>query len=1602
MSLKNIILKSLAVTVAISIVFGNISVCGIGISRAIAENTDAPKINLEIQNEKYVQYNEEENAGVAIQSKLSINSNQTSENYLPTTKVGLEVKLPRLNGCLPERAIVAEARTKATTGEEMNTTINQNYDSNSGLLKVSYENTANDEGKIYTEFNKDAKDEFEIIYIYPEKAYTGNEKEIKLEYTINAKMTFKTENSSITSQNSKNIELTEKENKEDIEEFNITKLEKNIYKGFLYSNVENKTNYDTEYKTVSTLSVLNSQISKDITMELKESEFILNDEEETKVSSNGKIEYKATGISKYEFDRMLGQDGVLEIYNENTLLATVKYVEVNENKKTVKKLAVVYSEEDIRILEDNSENLVIEYPENITSLNVKISKPTTEGFIHFENQNVIKASEDYGSKVEEIKYLSTESTINNNSNIVKIRLSEPETKISVTSSNTSLSTLQTSKTTLTVKLDDTNASTKLFNNPIITVKLPEGLTGGHLSSPEILNGNGLSIKTAKAEKNVITIELEGKQTAYDLNNVSGGVNIVMDIEDIDFSDTTPTHADKIEVTCVQGTNKATTSCNVNIVSKAGLLMLSELRNFDDKDTVLTTIDSKVKTVEIASEAEERTAIQTLTLVNNYDEEITNVEIIGRIGYTNVDIASTFDTNLIKPIEVNKEGTKIYYSENKDASYTDNSWSEKFTQNAKLYKIEIDNNKINGKDSLQLKLNLNIPANVSYNQASYIKTEINYMHDKMNLNDGVTIGLLTESNKLLKSRNITNFDILNQEGKNIPISLAITPNVTQNYVHSGQIVTYTIQVRNNGTEDLTDLILEDIIPNNALYTYIKEVEGAIANYTEVVTDAEIKSKEWKIESLEAGTTEKIEVMLKMTEVSQEQEILNKANLKYNEQIATIENKLIVKPALLTASLTTNSESMLNVKYDVGEILDYYITVKNITNKKLNNANVQFELPSTLKYFAGGPAKYDEIEGYIIEDNINIDNNIFTYNINEIKPGEEKTIVVKAEVKQLEGQLEDSIITISQIGLGNEIYETNIKSIKTEQSAYSINLSVDTKGKEILEENDEITYIATVRNNGKNSKDIEILDELPEQLETVKIEEIKNGNILKTSESSVQNINWAISIEAGDTLILKITAKVKNIELKNTENIIVSNSVTLLMGDEELNSEEVEVTIKSDNNKIDEDEDMIDDEGKPEEPDNTIPDSDDFDDLDNPADKPEDSEGTDNPSDIPGDSEEEQNPTDKPEDSEGTDNNPSDIPEDSEGIDNPSDIPGDSEEEQNPTDKPANKFTITGLAWLDSNKNGQRDADEKLMDSVIVTLINKETGDYVKDDSGNKITATTNSNGEYKFENVKEGKYLVLFEFDTNTYTVTTYQKEGIEENINSNAIITTVSINGNKKLAGITDAITLNENKENIDIGLIENATFDLSLNKQITKVTVINAQGTQEFNYKEGDIAKVDLVAKYMNTAEVIINYKFTITNLGDTTGYVNTLVDNLPSGLEFSSELNKDWYKGSNGQLYTTSLSGIAIKPGETSEIELILTKSMTEENTGTFANNAELTKISNLENIQEDEKATENNKSSAILIISIKTGSVLLYTGITIGCISILAAGAYIIKKKILDKEI
>lgn len=101
-------------------------------------------------------------------------------------------------------------------------------------------------------------------------------------------------------------------------------------------------------------------------------------------------------------------------------------------------------------------------------------------------------------------------------------------------------------------------------------------------------------------------------------------------------------------------------------------MHSVTKGYNSENSITTNIDSSIKEISISEREDKKEIEQILTLVNNYGEDLTNVEIIGQLGYTNTELISTFETKLTKGIEVNKEGTKVYYTENKEANIDDES------------------------------------------------------------------------------------------------------------------------------------------------------------------------------------------------------------------------------------------------------------------------------------------------------------------------------------------------------------------------------------------------------------------------------------------------------------------------------------------------------------------------------------------------------------------------------------------------------------------------------------------------------------------------------------------------------------------------------------------------------------------------------------------------------------------------------------------------------------------------------------------------------------------------------------------------------------------
>ena len=335
-----------------------------------------------------------------------------------------------------------------------------------------------------------------------------------------------------------------------------------------------------------------------------------------------------------------------------------------------------------------------------------------------------------------------------------------------------------------------------------------------------------------------------------------------------------------------------------------------------------------------------------------------------------------------------------------------------------------------------------------------------------------------------------------------------------------------------------------------------------------------------------------------------------------------------------------------------------------------------------------------------------------------------------------------------------------------------------------------------------------------------------------------------------------------------------------------------------------------------------------------------------------------------------------------------------------------FRISGTAWEDSNRDGRKDASEGKIPNMTVILVNAETNQIVTDANGNAKRTTTDENGRYTFVNVTEGRYIVLFLYDTNAYVLTDFQKSGVDESENSDVTATEITLNGETTNVAVTQILEIsNSNIYNIDIGLARGQRFDLKLDKTISKITYQNQKETKEIDFNDSKFAKIEISNRYVNGTNVIIEYKIKVTNEGEVAGYARKIVDYLPDELTFNSELNTNWYLGNDGNVYCQALENEIINPGETKEVTLVLTKRMTENNLGLVNNNAEIYEAYNDYGIADidstpNNNASEDDKSSADALLSISTGVVINYIATILGVVAIIGVAVYIINKKFISK--
>ena len=1598
--------------------------------------------------------------------QLLIESN-LQDNAYPVKETSIEAEIPGET----ESVYVISRGTFATNGKDETAFTQENWSYNQKARKINIQ-VENKEENGQISWKKNAKDSYIVTYIMPANTQVTN-----IEIKTNLKVTLYDKNKT-----TKQAESTSKiaEEIDGIITTNEELAENNIYKGKLYSKE------DRDYNTATKIYVNSNDVQKNIDIALKKATYKTETEE---LAAN--IQFKTTTINKSEVQRALGENGTLKIYNEIGEVATI-----NKDSQT-----------------DENGNIVVTYPENTKEIAITTSNITSTGTITLNNVKTIKNDGYDRQTIANIKQIQDQNSI--------ITLNETETKAELNVSNTNWSTLSKNENiSITATLKTDNEKYNLYKNPVVEILLPQNIENVEVTNIKTVYADMFQIAEALLithdnGQKAIRVSLIGEQTNY-TNNINQAT-IVANIN-VTFGVLTPSQTSEIALnyTNENGTTTNTEVANINIESKAGLMIYNNLNNFNNAGENIYTIDDNVPEGTLDMQNTPRQATVNMAVVNNYDNNLQNVELLGRIPTKNVN-NSTIDTSLASAVTTNIEGAQVLYSQNPEAVATDTDWTEDAT-NAKSFKIIVEN--MEKAQIIQIQYMFTLPENITYGQVIYNKLDANYTYVGNVMSQSSTIGARTanlETNEVESVAQLNNV-VKSSLANGLNVDIATTSNGSElqegNSVYEGQHIRYTMQITNNTGADLTNVNIQAVQENGnifdslAIEVYnpedimnggsIEDVKRTNHRYVELDTNEKTFDT---IESLPNGQSVTIyyEVIASDVEGATQTygHITISADNMEQTQVETIKNPIEQSELKLTLQNSSYIEQEIYVTTPLQLILD----IENTSGRTLTNVKGSVQLPEDTFIEDAGRLQWasNTIEGNFTNDpkdsnlvNIKYDEqtNIVTFELSSIEATQITRLTLNFSVVDFEEEEQNFTFTYEM--------ETDKKytSNSTQLRVLGIRRDVTLEQTATVDENtelrdgDEFEMTININNNEEEDLYMQLEDILPKgfhvqsammiyqgqeeeiPIKTVYEVEDTDVNVVFTHDDE-EFVQVRQEVEGKNNLKIVLKIKVNTISISEK---VVENEAILEYGVRRENSDTYiykwsnafkdtkKYKVKLFSEEAQEDWVIVTQEGSPEDQ-STVEDGQEinykiyiqstriFDikvsiynylssgikvnkatlngetiDPNNIA-----AEGFDIPAketailEVSGVVDSQSAESSKIENQvfviadskEIASNvityniknavNPDDpeFPDDPDNPDNP-DNPDDPNNPSDPgfPDDPADtqKYAITGVAWLDSNKNGQRDSGEDLLEGITVTAIDVNTGTYVQD-----TNVTTSANGSYTI-NVPQGNYILAFAYNTDIYSLTDYQKTGVDVSANSDVIVQDIQINGATSRVATTDTINISTaDVSNIDIGLIQNSTFDLQLDKTVKQIVVQNREGTKTYDYNDEKLAKVEIRSKYLNNSAVIIKYKIKITNTGEIGGYVNNIIDNMPNTLEFNSELNTDW-SISNNTLQNTSLANTKIGAGETKELELTLTKTMTETNTGMVSNSAEIGDATNDLGLADTDSTPGNNTqseddySTADVIISVSTGTLVAYIGIILAVLILIGLGAFGVNKIVLkrDKEI
>ena len=1210
---------------------------------------------------------------------------------------------------------------------------------------------------------------------------------------------------------------------------------------------------------------------------------------------------------------------------------------------------------------DENGDVVISYYSDTYGVIFETTKPIALGTVRIRNIKTI-SNNNYSREI--INMLTgIKENIAGNYNKKEDITSESKIELKNITSNaklnvgtTTLSALETNKKVkITTVLENNDESKDLFKNPVLKITLPKQVTNVQAKC-KLLYGNGLELGNAKIykenENNIIEIDLAGEQTKYNTETIEGTTVIIYADLELDKLSTSGEEQIKLNYTNEIATSLSDNgeeSVNVKIVANEGIITTNNVKEYG----IQTIGDQGKKNVglELAKEAKDATI--NISTINNDGATVKDVKILGSFPTKKDDNLNAKLTSGINVLSENKN-VQVYYSNQEnptaDLNESNNGWSKKGSaSNSKSYLITVDEMAVGEK--LEAEYKINIPENLVYNMGakeSYGVTYTNVNTNQEKTASASTLDLTTGAGPELA------IDIKATVGNDVVGEGKAEKASTGETITSGEIVKYEVTLKNNGNEDATNVELKEIIPAHTIAMELAKQDdgngiGIPQVYLKELEDKEISKT---IEKIAIGETKKVNLYIKADAQEEISEVVsNEITVKYKER----EEKRYITNTIKNSNINLNfSDPESMEELEQGQETRLCLNVNNVTENDLKNVNVEFitnDAFEVTKIETFDDSKLDDesYEGDVLENT----NRIEIKNMSKEMP-----IFVTVKAKNATTVKKGTIY--AKVTENKNVVRSNAISINVKAMKLSINLEATNAG-ESVKPSQEIDYQINVANEkgAIDISDLIIEDYLDNCLEVNSVQ--LNGKELSTEEYSLQNseenegqiLTIEGELKSGENANILIKTKV-NDEVQSYEDTEIVNDAKISVLDTVVASTDKVVHLLGATAK----------------------------------DEPEGTKVTNNGGN-----------NENPSNTNGNQNNQNN--NNNNNQENPSNNNQSQEPNNNSNQGEEKTYTISGTAWLDANEDGKRDQEEEKLGDIDVKLVNLQT---------NSVTATekTDEEGYYAFSKISEGKYLVVFGYDTEKYIPTVYQADGVQDSQNSDVEIINTVMEGTEQRVAATDTLEIaNSSKSNIDLGLVEAKTFDLELSKTISKVTITNSEGTKTNEYDNVSLAKVEIAAKHLQNSTVVIEYKIKVKNNGELAGYVKNIVDYKPTDLTFNSSLNPEWYQ-EEGNLHTTSLANTKLEAGEEKELTLILTKTMTESNTGLVNNTAEISEaynnlgIDDVDSTPGNKQKSEDDMGSCNCIISVKTGVAITYITLTLSIIAVMAVGTYIISRKVLNKEI